>query len=279
MFNRSALLLVAGAAIFALDASAALAQDTTRARRPTSTRRIPVTKEASAGGEVTVRVDTLTLYRTDTLQLPGRVDTVATTNTVVRVDTVVQTLPFRIPQVGGLYFGVGAGSSLPAAMFNDSDHPGWRVDVPLGYDIVGSPFGIRFDAGYSRYQPHDWVSALLSTAQTWNFDGDLKLRFATANARMTRASVYGLGGVSYNRFKDILENNAGVLSVGNAIGGSAPPANPDHAWHSGWGWNTGAGVEIGRGRTNVFMEARFNRFQGENSNISHVPVIIGLSWY
>src|SRR5215831_5036016 len=65
MLNRSALMLVAGAAIFALDASAVSGQDTTRTRRPVSSRRIPVAKEQP--GEVTVRVDTVTQYRTDTL--------------------------------------------------------------------------------------------------------------------------------------------------------------------------------------------------------------------
>ena len=81
MFNRNVLMFVAGAAIFALDAPAAAAQ-----ARPTSTRRIPVTKESP--GEVTVRVDTLTVFKTDTLQMPGRTDTVVKTNTVTRVDTV-----------------------------------------------------------------------------------------------------------------------------------------------------------------------------------------------
>src|SRR5437764_15019409 len=61
MLNRNALLLVAGAAIFALDASAASAQAT---KKPTSTKRIPLTKEAP--GEVAApRVDTVTVYRTD----------------------------------------------------------------------------------------------------------------------------------------------------------------------------------------------------------------------
>ena len=38
------------------------------------------------------RVDTVTVYKTDTLQLQGRVDTVTTTNTVTHVDTVMQTI-------------------------------------------------------------------------------------------------------------------------------------------------------------------------------------------
>src|SRR5436309_2399621 len=143
MLNRYAVLLVAGAAIFALDASAASAQDSTRAR-PRSTKRIPITKEAP--GEVastrtpTVRVDTVTVYKTDTLRLQGRVDTVnvTKTETVTRVDTVLKPmLPERLRQIGGFYIGLAGGSSLPAANFNDSDHPGWRVEVPIGIDPVG----------------------------------------------------------------------------------------------------------------------------------------------
>src|SRR5215471_2591477 len=48
MLKGHAFILVAGAALIALDASASLAQDTTRAR-PHSTKRIPMKKEA---GEV-----------------------------------------------------------------------------------------------------------------------------------------------------------------------------------------------------------------------------------
>ena len=68
MLNRHALLLVAGAAIFALDASAASAQDTTRTR-PRSTTRIPVTKEAP--GEVVARVDSVMVYGTDSCAFPA----------------------------------------------------------------------------------------------------------------------------------------------------------------------------------------------------------------
>jgi len=118
MLNRYAVLLVAGAAIFTLDASAASAQDTTRAK-PRSQKRIPITKEAP--GEVvtpTARVDTVTVYKTDTLRLQGRVDTVnvTKTETVTRVDTVLQPMiPARLRQIGGFYIGLAAGSSLPAA--------------------------------------------------------------------------------------------------------------------------------------------------------------------
>ena len=78
MFHRNALLLVAGAAMLALNASAGSAQDTTRTRRTTSSRRIPVAKE-SPGEVAPPRVDTVTVYKTDTLRLRS-VDTVRTTD-------------------------------------------------------------------------------------------------------------------------------------------------------------------------------------------------------
>jgi len=282
MLNRTALLLVAGAATFALDASASSAQDTTKTR-PRSTKVIPVVKVSP--GEVATppmaRVDTVMVYRTDTLMTRGRVDTVQTTNTVFRVDTVLKPIPFDFPRIGGFYIGIGAGSSLPAANFNDSDHPGWNIEVPFGIDPIGSPFGVRFNLGYSRYEPHTWMENTLSNAQVMNADADLKLRVLTATPHSMRVTFYGIGGGSYNRFKDILEqNHLGVLSVGDAIGGvAAIPSNPDHAWHSGFGWNAGAGIELGKGRTNVFLESRFNRFQGENSKISRVPLVLGLTFY
>jgi len=285
MLNRYAVLLVAGAAIFALDASAASAQDTTRTRtRPRSTKRIPITKEAP--GEVSTtpapRVDTVTVYKTDTLRLT-RTDTVnvTKTETITKVDTVQQQIfPEMMRQIGGLYIGVAAGSSMPAANFNDSDHPGWRVEVPIGIDPIGSPLGVRVNLGYSRYEPHTYVKSLLDNAQIMNADADLKLRLVKANPFRHRAQVYAIGGASYNRYKDILENNHGVLSIGDSFANSNGTfSTVDSDWHNGWGYNIGGGMELGWGVTNLFIESRFTRFSGENSKISHVPLVVGLSWY
>jgi len=286
MLNRYAVLLVAGAAIFALDASAASAQDTTRARARSS-KRIPITKEAS--GEVATRpaavarVDTVTVYKTDTLRLQGRVDTVnvTKTETITRVDTVLKApIPEVLRQIGGFYIGLAAGSSLPAANFNDSDHPGWRVEVPVGIDPIGSPLGLRVNFGYSRYEPHSYAERFLENAQLMNVDGDLKLRLVKVQPYNKRVQVYGIGGVSYNRFKNILENNGGQLSVGDVFATNGNFTTPtDNTWHNGWGWNAGGGLELGWGVTNLFVESRYSRFSGENSKISHVPLIIGLSWY
>jgi hypothetical protein len=277
MLNRNALMLVAGAAFFALDASAASAQ----AKPPTSTRRIPVTKEAPGEVAPTVRVDTVFTerYRTDTLRLTGRTDTVMTTNTVVRVDSVTVMPAWLSQKFGGVYFGLAGGSSLPAANFNDSDHPGWRAEAMLGVDPVGSAFGLRLTGGYGRYEPHSYVATRLGNAQLMTGAVDLKLRALGFSPFGRRVSVYGIGGGTYNRFKNILETKGTQLSIGDNVTTNGTLPTNDNQWHQGFGWNAGAGAEFGWGRTNLFVESRYSRFKGEQTNIAHLPLMVGLTFY
>lgn len=276
MFTRNTLMLVAGAALFALDASAVSAQDTTRART-TSSQRISIRKES--GGEVTVRVDTVFSYRTDTLRLPGRVDTVVTTTTVTRVDTVEIPMPLNLKHVGGLYLGLAAGSALPAANFNDSDRPGWMVEGTLGLEPIGSPLGARVSAGYSSYSPHSWVAPVLENAKIFSTALDAKLRLLAISPLNRRVQIYGVGGASWNRFRNILETNGTQLSVGDNVFIPGQTTATDDNWHSGWGYNVGGGGEIGMGRANLFVEARYSSFSGQNSRISRVPLLIGLNFF
>jgi len=279
MLNRNALVLVAGAAIFALGTSSANAQDTTRAR---SQQRIRIGKES--GGEVTTvtRVDTVFSYKTDTLRLPGRTDTVVTTNTITRVDTVQIPMPAFLREIGGLYFGLAGGSVIPAANFNDSDKPGWSVNGVLGVDPVGTPFGIRLTGAYANFNKHSYAEPFLESAKMMNVGLDLKFRALTLAPFNKRVHFYGIAGGTWNRFKNVIENNHGVVNVGDTFvpnGAFRSGLALDTDWHNGWGYNVGGGGEVGWGRTNLFIESRFSRFQGENSKISTVPLMIGLSWF
>lgn len=270
MIRCNVLMLVAGAVLIAGSTSSASAQDTTKAK-PHSQVRIPIGKERPAQAE------TLTVTRTDTVQLPGRVDTVTktVTNTVTRVDTLMT--PIVIHQPGSLYAGLAVGPSFAAPLFSESDYPGWRVEVPFGIDPVGSPFGVRFNLGYSRYKPYGYLSNTLSDATVMNADADLKLRILSATPFNTRVQVYGIGGLTYDRFQNILERDKGVYYIGNNSGTSIPAA--DDSWHNGLGWNAGGGAEIGKGNTNLFIETRFVRFSGVATNISYVPIVVGITIY
>jgi hypothetical protein len=124
--------LLGATTLLAVGASAALAQDTSKAR-PRSSQRIPISKDAPTAGTrtssgaiervTTARVDTVTVYKTDTLrtttQLPGRVDTLRTTNTVTVHDTVTLQPPPRVVPSGRRVFRSGRRMSAPnGALFN-----------------------------------------------------------------------------------------------------------------------------------------------------------------
>ena len=86
-FRYTSKTLLGATALVAFGASMAAAQS-----RPTSTSRIPISKEAP--GEVMVRVDTVTVFKTDTLRLTTerlRVDTL--TRETIRIDTVIPPAP------------------------------------------------------------------------------------------------------------------------------------------------------------------------------------------
>jgi hypothetical protein len=291
MFNRNALLLVAGAAIFTLDASVASAQ----AKTPRSTKRIPITKEAP--GEVT-RVDTVTVYRTDTLRTMGRVDTVTRTNTVtnVRVDTVVQSVPMVARHVGGVYFGLGAGPNLPFGAIRTVNEPGALGQVNLGWQGLNSPIGIRLDGTFTQFSDNAEYDLLGPKAEMWGGNADLKLNipifngFLGSSVRMTPYIIGGGSAVQYRNLRMKLNVASGsVAGYGpqhTVIAGSNSTAitaagvmNSD--WHHDFGWNAGGGLAFHAGKKEVFVEARGIHFdRGDNFKASwSVPITFGVNFF
>lgn len=272
---RSAMMFGAMAAL-AFDATAGSAQ----AR---STRRIPISKEGGIpitkeGPPPAPRIDTLTVYRTDTLRL-YRTDTV----TVTRVDTVrtepVAAVPELVRQIGGFYFGADVGAALPTGAFDDAQTGGPHFGLQIGWDPIGMPIGVRFDGSYSHFDTRSQFEPFANDPQIVQFGGDLKLRLPVLSPWMRRFSVYGIGGLSYNLFKDIVEISQGVISVGNTLNlTNATVATVDNDWHDEWGWNVGGGVQFGWGRTNLFVESRYMQFN-HRVDINQVPIVVGLSWF
>lgn len=274
MRPRIATLLVLGAAL-SLVAASANAQ-------VRSERRIPVTKEAK-GEVVPPRVDTVTVYRTDTLRIAGptRVDTVRTPPTTVTVhDTVRVEIPAAIRRIGGLYWGIAAGAGFPAANFNDPNKPGWRIDIPFGLDPIGSPLGVRFDAGYSNYSTHSWAERFVDNAQIFNIDGDLKLRLGQATMFDQGFQFYALGGGTYNAYKDVVrvDRKTGEFKLGDQVS-RLPGTLNDHDWQNGFGWVAGGGAQVAWGAANIFGEVRYSRLGDQRWPVAHVPVIFGVTFY
>jgi len=293
MLNRNALLLVAGAAFIAFDASSASAQ----AR---STRRIPVSKEAP--GEVAPRVDTVTVYRTDTLRMQGRVDTLRLTNTVTRVDTVVQSVPVITRMVGGMYFGLGGGVGLPYGSIRTVNQPGEMAQLQLGWQSMVQPIGARLDGTWNRFARNPEYGTVpfgdRSNLFGLNLDGRLDLPFFNKTlGSSVRMTPYLLGGGSWIHYQNLrikqdLDNGAipvgrgpcGCAFIAVDNGGSLVATND---WHSDWGWNYGGGIGFHSGKKEVFIESRGIRWNhstsGNTPNAFHaayqVPIIFGVNLF
>ena len=295
MLNRNALLLVAGAAFFALDASAASAQDSTTTR-PRSQRRIPVSKE-SHGEVVAPRVDTVTVFRTDTLRMAPRVDTVTVTNTVTRVDTVVQTVPVITRPVSGFYFGAAGGTNFPSGGLNQVNTAGGTAQLQVGYRNLAQYWGVQLDGQYSQFGRANGLAFLGGRPDVWNINLDGRVdvpwvnRLFGNNTWFTPYIIGGASWVDYNNLRQRLD----ALNVTTASGDDIHPLISDGGSH--WGWNAGGGLAWHMGRTEVYLETRVVQFnRGSSSDITttingvtvtgrdfqaarQIPIMFGLNFF
>jgi hypothetical protein len=297
MFNRNALLFVAGAAFFALDATAAAAQT-----RPTSSRRIPITKESP--GEVTTRVDTVTVYRTDTLRMEGRVDTLRLTGPTVTVhDTVTQQVAMTARHIGGMYLGLGAGPALPFGSIRTVNEPGAMGQVNLGWQGLNNPLGIRFDGAFTQYAHNADYAILGDRPKVWNVNGDLRLNLPFFNHTLGSSVLftpYLLGGGSwmyYNNLRVKLDSDNGSATtqggfgpqhvvIAGATNATTLPGEENTSYESSWGWNAGGGFAFHAGKKEMFVEARWVHFTPNNdlpsntvSSAWHIPITFGVNFF
>ncbi len=273
-------LLMGATAMLAVGATVAFAQDSTSTPRTTSSRRIPISKEAS--GEV-ARVDTVTVYHTDTLSLPGRVDTVTVNNTVTRVDTVQAApimRPVRLPY--GMYFGVGAGMNLPEGSLYVPNSPGSAYQAQLGWQ--GNVLGLRLDGGYSQLGEDSQFAPFQADPDIVNVNADLKLAlpmFHHLFGLAPRFSLYGLGGGSYVTYKNLpMVVNAGFTTPTGGTTLSNGVLVGDTPWQHKFGWNAGGGMSIAWNRTELFVESRLIQFNADNApSARQIPIMLGINWY
>ena len=272
--------LLGAAAMIAMGSTAATAQDTTRTK-PTSTKRILISKEAP-GEVVPMKVDTVVIYKTDTLNTitPPRVDTVVTTNTVTRVDTVTLApvvKPISLP--GGLYFGIGGGVSAPNGSIFNPNSAGPTAQVQLGWQGVKTLLGLRVDGNYATPGEDALYRGLQPDHPSIvNANADVKLNLPFFNHLLgttPRFNIYGLGGPSYVSYKGlpIRVTEAGGVGPANVAPGSSD-------WQSHWGWNAGGGASIGWKRTEIFGEARVIAWSTDVSpQARQMPFVLGINLY
>jgi hypothetical protein len=274
------------AALLAVDASDSYVQaqtptDTAAARRRAAARRAAARRAAAArarseraipttGKEIpqTVRVDTVYQVRSDTV-FRMRTDTV----TVSRVDTVTTQIQpvFPVVRMGGFYWGLGGGLTAPRQQLNTTFEPGFNITGMLGWDPIGSPFGVRLDVGYDQFSERSEFAGLAADPHIMSANLNGKLRFPLYGVETGgRAELYAVGGGSYYRYKNLY-----WAPAGSECCGPVNTTEADGSWHDTFGWNLGGGVGFGFGPSNVFIEARW---MGIGDSRSFVPIIIGLTF-
>jgi len=283
LIYKSKVLLCAGA-LLAFGSAVAFGQDTTQTRRPTSTKRIPISKEGTGAGEVVsrgrARVDTVTVFKTDTLRIAAPAaapvhDTVRVTTT--RVDTVTvipPPRPVRLPN--GFYFGLAGGVSAPNGALFTPNSAGPSAQAQLGWQGAKQLLGVRGDVNWTKPGEDSQFSHLQADPDVLNFSADAKLQlpFLTHTFGAThRFGIYGIGGYTYTMFKNLpmridSPNNTALFTRGSG------------SWQNVNGWNAGGGASLSWGRTELFIESRVLAFDPSNAPQSRqIPFMFGMNWY
>ncbi len=253
-----------GAAALALGAPFAFAQ-------ATSARRIPISKEAPAP-----RVDTVTVYHTDTIQVAGPTMYVHDT---VRVDgptryvhdtvTRLERPPVRLPN--GFYAGVAGGASVPDGALFVPNSTGWTGQGQFGWQRAKQFVGARADINYARPGEDSQFSSAQGDASIINYSADIKMQLPLFNhifGLVPRFALYGIGGYTYTMYKNLpMRLNTGFVA-----------SDPD--WNHHGGWNLGGGASLGWGRTELFLETRQLAFDASNATTSRQwPTVFGINFY
>ena len=277
-FRFTSKTLSGAAAMVAFGASLAAAQS-----GPTSTRRIPISKEA--GGEVstttTTKTDTITLYKTDTLRLTNtvtKVDTVTNTvtNTVTKVDTVTVAPAVRLPN--GLYFGIGAGVTAPNGSLFTPNSAGPSAQAQLGWQGAKNMLGIRGDVNWAKPGEDSRYAGVQADPDILNFSADAKLQLPFFNhlfGAQHRFALYGIGGYTHTMYK-----NLPIRAEQPNADGSINVIPGNGSWTHQNGWNAGGGASLMWGRTELFVETRVLAFNNDViSQARQMPFMLGINFY
>jgi len=173
---------------------------------------------------------------------------------------------------GGFYMGLAGGAAVPTGTINDFYKTGFGVEVPIGWQPMNSPLGLRIDLGYARFNGR----APGSTGLSFQPD-DPNIWSATANLTLDllkwgesrRGALYLVGGGGVYRFTDFFSGDRSDNEVQSAFEGKPTTKG---------GITGGAGLAFPIGGASLFVESRYTNAYTEGDNTRWVPIILGLKW-
>jgi hypothetical protein len=299
---------VAVALVMGATSTASAQADTTR--RTTSQQRVRVTKEST--GEVATRRDSAfirdSIARADSIARmeTARRDSIARADSVARMerarldsiardsaaraDSIARATPAPVTDTirnpttpvmtsdsygvrrSSFYVGLGGGPNVPTGSAENIYKTGFNVTVPLGWQPMNSPFGLRLDLGYSRFNGRSAGENGLTSQPD-----DPNIWSATMNATLDllrfgenrRGALYLVGGGGVFRFTDFNNFDSSDNEPESSLKGE--PVTKA-------GLTGGAGLAFPIGGTSLFVESRYTNAYTDGDNVKWVPVVFGLKW-
>lgn len=193
-----------------------------------------------------------------------RVDTQVVVRTIKTTDTVYQAAvaaPAPVVEVpaGKGWFGLSGDVVFPVQDMKTNYNTGYGATLPIGYKFASSPFGVRADLGYHRFEGKGAVSDAQVFSGTANLTMDLPFSVLPAST-----SLYLIGGVGAY---DLRHYTQVAVNGTNQYKG-------DDSYE--WGLNGGAGLNIGlTDRTAMYVESQFVTVRTDRAT-NYVPVKLGL---
>lgn len=222
-----------------------------------------------------------TVSGADTTGAMGDTTTTATSTGDVNTESDWPTTTRRAGLFGnGFSIGIGGGYSYPQSDFQNLYDRGYNIAVPLTYQPLGSPLGVRLNLAYHRYDGRSFSGSngtvTLEDPQVLSANVDLKLRVGEMTGGF-RPAFYGVGGIGVHRFNDWVtsESYADFANGGQNVTMAMAPTTSD----TRFGANVGGGLSFGIGAADLFLEARYVQVFTQVRRTSFVPVTLGVSFF
>jgi hypothetical protein len=253
--------------------------------------------QATSTTRIPVRKDDPVVQKTDTIRLPGRVDTVMVR---VRPDTVVRTVtgPTRydttmvMPPLMRLpkgYFGLGGGVAVPMNNWRNATKDGWNLQAQAGWFPANGTIGIRADVNWARFSNRETDCRLCPDPKLLAGSADLVARFPLDQRSKLNPVIYILGGGGIDKFSDFLPYRNGdgkIVTAGTETFLAYPNATTPLATAANRGtkdlffhYEAGAGADITFGGLHTFVETKYTTINTINGNSHYWPIVVGLKFY
>ncbi len=156
-------------------------------------------------------------------------------------------------------FGVGGGATIPTGSSGDAFKTGWHGLALVRFKPAASPVGFQIDGMYHRLGFTDEQASLVGDGKLQMINGTANVVFSFPVSEETRFRPYLLGGVG-------LYNSKAKFDVG-----------PDGESNTDFGFNAGAGFDVGFGGGTFFIEGRFhNVFVSDIDDTKFIPITAGI---